>query len=119
MQHALGWHSLIELHGCDPGTLRDASCVREAMLEAARRANATIVTDVFHQFSPHGTSGVVVISESHLAIHTWPEHRCASVDVFSCSEKLDVTALTACLRERFRAECVESMRIERGRISRA
>ena len=84
----LGHHSLIELSGCDPEKLKRVGGVRRAMLEAARRANGTIVKAVFHAFSPWGVSGVVVIAESHLTIHTWPEHGYAAVDVFSCSPKL-------------------------------
>lgn len=59
------------------------------MLEAAQRAHATIVDVVFHQFNPYGISGVVVIAESHLTIHTWPEYRFAAIDVFTCGETLN------------------------------
>ena len=58
------------------------------MVEAAKRAEATIIDVVFHEFNPFGISGVVVIAESHLSIHTWPEHRYAAVDIFSCGETL-------------------------------
>ena len=56
------------------------------MTEAAKTAGATVVKTVFHHFSPHGISGVVVIAESHLAVHTWPEHGYASIDIFTCGE---------------------------------
>ena len=84
----LAVHSLLDFHGCQPDRLHDAAGLREAMLAAIRDAGGTIVTDVFHAFSPHGLSGVVVIAESHVAIHTWPEHRYAAVDIFSCSPRL-------------------------------
>ena len=61
--------------------------VRKAMLEAAEKSGASIVNDIFHQFNPQGVSGVVVIKESHLSIHTWPEHGYAAVDFFTCSLK--------------------------------
>ena len=70
------------------------------MLEAARQANATIITSAFHKFSPIGISGVVVIAESHLAIHTWPEYGYAAVDVFTCGDVLDGAQAVRVLSER-------------------
>ena len=55
------------------------------MLKAAREVGATIIGDSFHRFQPQGISGVVIIAESHLSIHTWPEHLYAAIDIFSCS----------------------------------
>ena len=59
------------------------------MMDAARACGATIVQTVFHSFNPQGVSGVVVIAESHLAIHTWPEYGHAAVDVFTCGDSID------------------------------
>ena len=56
------------------------------MLQAAEAAGATIVQSVFHRFSPHGVTGVVVVAESHLSIHTWPEYGYAAVDFFTCGD---------------------------------
>ncbi len=56
------------------------------MNTAANLARCTVVNSVFHEFSPHGVSGVVIVQESHLAIHTWPEHGYAAIDVFTCGE---------------------------------
>jgi S-adenosylmethionine decarboxylase len=81
---ALGRQVLVEFYRCDKVVLEDESAIRGALLESVRRSGATIVTDTFHRFSPHGVSGVVVISESHVAIHTWPEHGYAAVDIFTC-----------------------------------
>lgn len=85
---ALGVQILADLYQCDPAVLNDPALIQAAMIEAARRSGATIVADCFHRFSPHGVSGVVVIAESHLAIHTWPEHGYAAVDLFTCGERL-------------------------------
>lgn len=81
---ALGRHLLVEYTGCDAAILADLPGITTAMLDAARASGATIVTHSFHHFSPHGISGAVIIAESHLAIHTWPEHRFAAVDFFTC-----------------------------------
>ena len=82
---ALGYHYFFEFYDCPFQKLSKVQPIREAMLEAAEKSGASIVNDVFHQFSPHGVSGVVVIKESHLSIHTWPEHGYAAVDFFTCS----------------------------------
>ncbi|BCU77042.1 adenosylmethionine decarboxylase [Luteolibacter sp. LG18] len=100
----LAWHTLIDFHECDLARLTDGDGLRTAMLEAIATAGGTYVTDIFHQFSPHGLSGVVVIAESHVAIHTWPEHRFAAVDIFSCSPALDQEVIIARLGEWLEAE---------------
>ena len=110
----LGYHTLIELCGCDPERLKRVPAVRLWMLEAARLANGTVVSDVFHEFSPWGVSGVVVIAESHLTIHTWPEHGYAAVDVFSCSARLKQSAVRAHLKKMLGARRVTSVRLRRG-----
>jgi S-adenosylmethionine decarboxylase proenzyme len=107
---------LLEYYGCALEVINNKDLVREAMVEAARRANATIVADVFHRFNPHGISGVVVIAESHVAIHSWPEHLCASVDIFSCSDKMSPEVIEDFLKDVFQAERVTRVEIERGRI---
>jgi S-adenosylmethionine decarboxylase proenzyme len=86
---ALGNHLLAELRGCDATRLADLDTVRSAMLQAARDSGATIITHTFHHFAPLGISGVVIVSESHLAIHTWPEHGFAALDYFTCGAAID------------------------------
>jgi S-adenosylmethionine decarboxylase len=115
----LGHHTLIEFCDCNPERLKRARQVRRWMLEAAERAHGTIVKAVFHNFSPWGVSGVVVIAESHLTIHTWPEHGYAAVDVFSCSPSLDQAAVREHLREKLEAGRVVSRRLRRGPSVRA
>lgn len=85
---APGLHVLADFNDCDRAALDDEPRVKQAMLEAARLAGATVITDFIHRFSPHGLSGVVVIAESHLTIHTWPELGYAAVDLFTCGTTL-------------------------------
>lgn len=113
----LGHHLLIEYYECNPAVLADKERIRLAMIEAARRARATIVTDVFHTFSPHGVSGVVVIAESHVAIHTWPEHAYAAVDVFTCNENLDRALIQSHLENAFESGRVTSVDVKRGHLT--
>jgi S-adenosylmethionine decarboxylase proenzyme len=110
----LGRHLLLEFSECDPTLINDREYLRDSMLEAARISNATIVTDVFHHFNPHGLSGVIVIAESHIAVHTWPEHGCASVDIFSCGDRMKPELIESYLREKFKAKESSSRELERG-----
>ena len=84
--NALGKHLLLELKDCDREVLNDLSFLKGVMLAAAREAGADILEESFHQFEPQGVSGVVIIAESHLFIHTWPECGYAAVDIFTCGD---------------------------------
>lgn len=111
---ALCLHTLLELHGCDPAILRRNGTVRTRMVAAVRAGGGTIVKSVFHQFSPWGVSGVVVITESHVTVHTWPEHGYAAVDIFSCSPRLDHSRIREELRVAFAAHQVKRRSFPRG-----
>lgn len=114
MANTLGRHILCEAYECDPEVLDNIEAVREIMVDAALRAGAEIREVAFHKFSPQGVSGVVVISESHLAIHTWPEHRYAAVDVFTCGEKVDPIVACRYIRDRFKARRIVASEVKRG-----
>ncbi len=86
--NALGKHLLLELKGCNKEVLNDIGFLREALLAAAGEAGATVLGESFHQFSPQGVSGVVIIAESHLCIHTWPEYGYAAADIFTCGSSV-------------------------------
>ena len=81
---ALGTHLLLDLKDCNPDSLNDIDYVKKVMTGAADEAGATIVGESFHKFDPVGVTGIVAVAESHLCIHTWPEHRYAAVDIFTC-----------------------------------
>lgn len=112
--NALGRHLLLELFDCDSDAINNLEAVKGALIEAAKRAQATIVDVVFHEFNPFGISGVVVIAESHLSIHTWPEYRYAAVDVFSCGEVLQPEIAVNYLVEQFGAERASVVEMQRG-----
>jgi S-adenosylmethionine decarboxylase len=111
---ALGRHVLAEFHGCSFEMLNDIKKVEKNMVNAALEAGAEIREFVFHKFSPQGVSGVVVISESHLAIHTWPELGYAAVDVFTCGDTVNPWDACNYLVEKFQAEHMDAQEIERG-----
>ena len=112
--NALGRHLLVELFDCDPDVINSLEAVKGALIEAAKRAQATIVDVVFHEFNPFGISGVVVIAESHLSIHTWPEYRYAAVDIFSCGDALQPEVAASYLVEQFAAERTSIVEMQRG-----
>ena len=70
----------------DAALLDDAPYLERLLRDAAERARLTVVSSEFHQFSPHGVTGVLLLAESHVSIHTWPEHAYAAVDVFACND---------------------------------
>jgi len=111
---ALGRHVLAEFHGCPFEVLNDLKKVEGMMVRAALEAGAEVREFVFHKFSPQGVSGVVVISESHLAIHTWPELGYAAVDVFTCGDKVDPWDACNFLADGFHAGHMDAKEIERG-----
>ena len=112
--NALGRHLLLELFDCDLDAINNVEAVKGALIEAAKRAQATIIDVVFHEFNPFGVSGVVVIAESHLSIHTWPEYRYAAVDIFSCGDILQPETAASYLVEQFGAERTSVVEMQRG-----
>jgi S-adenosylmethionine decarboxylase len=109
----LGKHLLVEYHGCDISVLSSVARVEAMMRGAAEAAGATIVTSTFHRFSPQGVSGVVVVEESHLSIHTWPEYGYAAVDVYTCGDCKPLRAHEF-MRTELGAERAEVMNVRRG-----
>lgn len=113
---ALGRHVLAEMYGCEFEILNDLKKVEENMVKAALEAGAEVREFVFHKFSPQGVSGVVVISESHLAIHTWPELGYAAVDVFTCGDNVDPWDACNYLVNEFKAVHMTATEVKRGII---
>ena len=110
----LGTQVVLDLYECETGHLDDIAWVKKTLVQAALAAGATVVETVFHKFAPCGISGVVVIAESHLAIHIWPEHRYAAVDVFTCGETVQMDVATALLAREFRSKRPVQRRFTRG-----
>lgn len=111
---ARGTHIICELSGCDARVLADVDVVRDTMVAAAREANAEILKVAFHRFQPHGVSGVVVIAESHLSIHTWPESGYAAVDCYTCGDHTDPWRACEYAAERLGAKTVLTTELRRG-----
>ena len=113
----LGRHLLAEFYDCEPNILNNVSLIERVMTEAAVLAGATIVQQNFHHFSPYGVSGVVVIAESHLAIHTWPEYGYAAVDLFTCGETVDPVIAHDYLKANLHAKTAFYSELKRGLLN--
>jgi len=112
--HPLGIQLLAEIWECNKEKLNDIKAIEEIMIGAANAANAEIREVVFHRFEPQGVSGVVVISESHLTIHTWPEMSYAAVDIFTCGEHVDPWVALDQITQDLDAEDAHVIEISRG-----
>ena len=87
------------------------------MLHAAEETGATVIGKLFHQFSPQGVTGVVAIAESHLCIHTWPEHAYAAVDIFTCGESFDPVEAAQLIIRAVESQDPEITEVARGRVA--
>lgn len=114
----LGKHILVEFYNCDEEILNDADKIEIYMNEAAIAAKATIVQSVFHVFNPHGISGAIIIMESHITIHTWPEYGYAAVDLFTCGDTIDPWTAFEYLKEKLKSKKYETSEVARGVLER-
>jgi len=112
--NALGKHLLLELKDCDKEVLNDLDFLKSALLVAATEAGAMILGESFHRFNPQGVSGVVVIAESHLFIHTWPEYGYAAADIFTCGNSVQPGKAAEVLIERLGSKNHSATNIPRG-----
>jgi S-adenosylmethionine decarboxylase len=112
--NALGRHLLVELHDCNKEALNDLGLLRDVMVKAAIDCGAVVLGESFHRFSPQGVSGVVIIAESHLSIHTWPEYGYAAVDIFTCGTFVNPEKAAEVIIEKLGSKNHSVMEIPRG-----
>lgn len=113
----LGQHLLAEYYDCNANVLNNPALIETVMKEAAEACGATIVQSCFHRFSPYGVSGVVVIAESHLTIHTWPELGYASVDLYTCGDACDPAIAFDYLRDKLLSANASYTELHRGMLN--
>ncbi|MBT65963.1 MAG: adenosylmethionine decarboxylase [Synechococcus sp. NP17] len=82
----VGKHCILELYDCNPSKLNDETFLRNTITKAAKCAGATLLNLITHRFEPQGVTGLALLAESHISIHTWPENGYAAVDVFTCGD---------------------------------
>lgn len=111
---ALGRQILVEFYDCETDKINDVEFIESSILAATRKSGATIISHNFHKFSPHGVSGMVVIAESHVSIHSWPEYNYAAVDIFTCGDTIDPWVIQEYLKEAFESKNISSLEMKRG-----
>ena len=82
----IGKHCILELYQCDNAKLNDEAFIRTTITASAKVAGATLMNLVTHSFKPQGVTGLALLAESHISIHTWPEIGYAAIDVFTCGD---------------------------------
>ena len=110
----LGHHYILELYGCPHDLLSNVDYVSKTMHDVASAGNCNVLSNEYHQFDPYGVSGVTLISESHLSIHSWPQFGYAAVDFFFCSDEVLVDAMIARLKEGFKSTDIKVEVCHRG-----
>ena len=115
--YALGTQLLIELRDCNPEILKSLEKVKKVLISAAKEAEATIINLSFHEFNPFGISGVIVIAESHLTIHTWPEYSYAAVDIFTCGDVIKPEVAASYLIRQLECKNPSIVEMKRGILS--
>jgi S-adenosylmethionine decarboxylase len=111
----LGIHLIADFFKCDTSVINNAESVEKIMTESVKISGATMIKPFFHRFSPQGISGIIVVAESHFAIHTWPEHSAAAVDIFSCGDFNYFDALIY-IKNSIKSEENSIMHIYRGEV---
>ena len=115
--NALGRHILAEYYSCDLCALDNVKFLENSMRDAVEISGATIIDAKFHQFSPYGVSGVIVIAESHMAIHTWPEYGYAAIDFFTCGERVDPWKAFDHMNQTLKPQNYSTKEIKRGLLA--
>lgn len=110
----LGRQITVDFFDCNKVLLNDVERVESMMVAAAKASKATVVKSLFHHFNPFGVSGVVVIAESHLAIHTWPEYGFCSIDIFTCGPVVDPRVCQRYLARALKSSHSEYHEFKRG-----
>jgi len=111
---AVGHHYIVEASGCDPEIISKVEQVEQILVRAAEAAKVQVWSISFHRFNPGGVSGVVVISESHLSVHTWPELRYVALDIFTCGQDARPEAAVKSALADFGATNVHITEVTRG-----
>lgn len=109
-----GLHYIVEASGCDPQVLEDVNKLKEILINAAKIGRMDIRTAHFYKFSPRGISGLIVVSGSHISIHTWPEHGYAAIDVYICGENSEPEKAIQYILQSINAKHAHITEIERG-----
>lgn len=116
MNRSIGYQVLIDIYECNYEKMEDLEYVKDMMKELAKILNTNIRQVAFEKFEPYGISGVLIISESHITIHTWPEYRYAGIDIFTCSKKVEYDKAIDFVLKKLNAKKYNVKEFNRGKI---
>jgi len=112
IQHA-GVHLIAEFW--NGRIIEDKKEIKKILISAVEKANCTPLNIVIHKFEPQGITGVVLLAESHLTLHSWPEYNYVAIDIFTCGDRAVPDKALDYLKEIFAPEKVEIQKVERGK----
>lgn len=110
----LGRHLLVEFYGCNRKILNDPERIEKIVIDSAEFAGAKVIKTMVHHFSPFGVSGIAIIAESHVSIHTWPEYNFASIDIYTCGTVIDPWKSYEYLVAKLKPRNVTAVEMKRG-----
>lgn len=111
---SIGIQLIVDLFECNEQFLDDADYLKEVLYELVEILPAKVCESVFYKFTPIGVSGAIIISASHLTVHTWPEKLYAGIDIFTCNGNLDDKMIIEFLKKKFECDRYSMKKIERG-----
>ncbi len=111
---AVGIHIIADMYGVNPEILARVEKMKEIFEEAVNFAKLSKISSDYYQFRPEGASGIILIAESHLSFHTWPEHGLVTLDIYTCGDPNQAELAYQYIREKLNPERVEVIRIDRG-----
>ncbi|GAN35024.1 MAG: adenosylmethionine decarboxylase [Candidatus Brocadia sp. AMX2] len=115
---ALGRHIILEMWGCCHDIIDNVDVVKEILMKATKSIQATLVDIVCHRFSPYGVTGVAILAESHISVHTWPEYGYAAADVFICGgNTINPQNAASFIIQAFHAKETSLLELERGNLA--
>lgn len=99
---------------CDPKSISSSNDVKKTINAVVRESKLTKIRSYYHQFSPYGVTGIVLLRESHISIHTWPEYGYAAVDIFGCGEREKIIKAFHLLVEKMKPKKIKKREMRRG-----
>jgi len=114
IHQTIGHHYIVEASGCDSNIIGSVEKVQQILVKAAEISGAQVWSISFSRLPPHGVSGVVVISESHISTHTWPEYGYVALDIYTCGKNVDPEKAVVFAVEAFGSSTSHITEITRG-----
>lgn len=111
---AVGFQILADLYGIDSEIISRADSIYPIIEEAVKAGNLTKISSDYYQFQPKGASGVVLLAESHLSFHTWPEHGLVTLDIYTCGDPQGAETALDYILDNLKPDTIDCKRLRRG-----